>query len=742
MVKGFFSSSELQLIKSPTLGVPRCGACKLYKMGCNSPKMKPTGEGKKRILIVGEGPGCIAGESLVEVAFRDRSIYPNGIPIKDLLGKSGFYVYSFDIKNQKLSINKVLRVWKTGRKKLFEVTYEWSYVEGKQKKIIRKSVCVTSNHKFLIKKAISHDPFLGIKENRDYVSIDDGLKIGYSIQPFHTRLGEYVKVGAFSKLMILEHRLLLEFKLRRSLVYKEECYHKNKNKHDNSWDNLEVQTIANHSMEVNPMDRKEARENHAIIVKSSGYRENISNVMKNIFKDPNVYNKRLDEIRKSSSKIKETVKRRYQEPCFYYKYLLGRLKSCKNIDSKWVENKFKRKFLNESFPQIDNHKVISIRYVGLGDVYDMEVEEHHNFAVNGIFVHNSSEDREGVQFIGITGQILRGVLSDIGIDVERDCWLTNSVICWPHTPGFKNRTPTLKEIEYCRPNLLNTVQELDPNVVVLLGGVAVHSLIGNYWKDEGKPTIWKWTGWQIPLHKPNIWICPTWHPSFVSRSKDDLVVKKFFRKHLENAVSLDKKPWNGNPPDFRSRVRTIINPEEASEAIEEIIRKKPKLASFDYETTTLKPDGKYSEIDCCSICDGDVSISYPWYGPAIKSTQKFLKDKDIGKIGFNIKFEDRWTRRQFGHKVINWKWDGMIAAHVLDNRKGICGLKFQSFVLLGQGNYDNHISPYLKSIKPGCNEVNRVKEIGIRQRLLYCGMDSLLEYEVAIKQMRKFGIYL
>ena len=36
-----------------------------------------------------------------------------------------------------------------------------------------------------------------------------------------------------------------------------------------------------------------------------------------------------------------------------------------------------------------NHKVISIEYVGYRPIYDLEVEDTHNFAVNGIFIHNS-----------------------------------------------------------------------------------------------------------------------------------------------------------------------------------------------------------------------------------------------------------------------------------------------------------------------------------------------------------------
>jgi len=35
-----------------------------------------------------------------------------------------------------------------------------------------------------------------------------------------------------------------------------------------------------------------------------------------------------------------------------------------------------------------NHKVVSVEFVGNRDVYNMEVEGTHNFAANGIYVHN------------------------------------------------------------------------------------------------------------------------------------------------------------------------------------------------------------------------------------------------------------------------------------------------------------------------------------------------------------------
>lgn len=57
-MKGFFTSAIWQGEKQTSVArLPECGRCGLYKAGCTSPKMEPTGEGERSILFVGEAPG-------------------------------------------------------------------------------------------------------------------------------------------------------------------------------------------------------------------------------------------------------------------------------------------------------------------------------------------------------------------------------------------------------------------------------------------------------------------------------------------------------------------------------------------------------------------------------------------------------------------------------------------------------------------------------------------------------------
>lgn len=348
-----------------------------------------------------------------------------------------------------------------------------------------------------------------------------------------------------------------------------------------------------------------------------------------------------------------------------------------------------------------------------------------------------SEDRTGIPMSGGMGQFLREELGHLGVDMDRDCWRTNAQICY----DSEKRKPK-KVIEFCRPNLLNTIKELQPTTIILMGGAAIESLIGHLWK-ESVGTVGRWVGWQIPNHKPNCWITPTYNPAHLMRAEGrDPVTLMDFRAHLRAAVALDGVPHPNGPPDYERAVEPILDATRAAERIRAGMRHS-RLAAFDFEATCLKPDGPAFEIVCCSICfDGQETISFPWHGAVIPAMLEFLTDTGIGKIAANLKYEARVCKARLGIDVAGWAFDTMQAAHVLDPRPKISGLKFQAFCKLGCPDYNHHIAPLLESREDGGNAPNRIREIAMRQLLVYCGVDSLLEYELAMIQSRELGIDL
>ena len=151
----------------------------------------------------------------------------------------------------------------------------------------------------------------------------------------------------------------------------------------------------------------------------------------------------------------------------------------------------------------------------------------------------------------------------------------------------------------------------------------------------------------------------------------------------------------------------------------------------------MKPDGQGTEIISCALCwKGKRTIAYPWSGEAIQATSDILKTP-VPKVAANLKFEDRWSRAILEHRVRGWVWDTMIAAHVLDYRPNVTGLKFQSFVHLGAESYDERIKPFLKVKEK--SRFNRIKELDLKDLLLYNGLDSFFEDKLAVIQTKLFG---
>jgi uracil-DNA glycosylase family 4 len=342
------------------------------------------------------------------------------------------------------------------------------------------------------------------------------------------------------------------------------------------------------------------------------------------------------------------------------------------------------------------------------------------------------EDEEGTQLIGKSGLYLREVLDEIGISLDKDCWKTNAVICRPP----KNMVDDV-HIESCRPNLNKAIKELNPITIILLGGSPVKSLIGQLWKaGEAPGGIGRWAGWQIPSQQLNAWICPTFHPAYLLR-KHDTALDLWFKRHLESAFVLEERPWTDGVLDLAKQVECVYEADKAAKILRRMTERGGTVA-FDYETNMLKPDHRDAQIVCCSVCwEGKKTIAFPWHGEAIKAMEELLISP-IAKIGANIKFEERWTRKEFGHGVRNWVWDGMVTSHVLDYRPLITSVKFQSFVLMGQAGYDMVVGPYLHSDGGGYKK-NRIKELDLGTLLVYNGMDSICEYLVAQKQMKAMG---
>jgi DNA polymerase len=85
----------------------------------------------------------------------------------------------------------------------------------------------------------------------------------------------------------------------------------------------------------------------------------------------------------------------------------------------------------------------------------------------------ADEDRQGLPFVGVSGQLLDRMLAAIGLD-RSSAYITN-LLSW-RPPG--NRTPTSTEIAACLPFVERHIELVDPQYLLLLGGSAAKTLLG------------------------------------------------------------------------------------------------------------------------------------------------------------------------------------------------------------------------------------------------------------------------
>ncbi len=89
------------------------------------------------------------------------------------------------------------------------------------------------------------------------------------------------------------------------------------------------------------------------------------------------------------------------------------------------------------------------------------------------------EDRTGRPFVGRSGELLTKLIQEIGLRRE-DVFITSVLKSRP--PG--NRTPRREEVNACISYLDRQIEVIRPRVIVLLGGVAVSSVIGPWRMSE------------------------------------------------------------------------------------------------------------------------------------------------------------------------------------------------------------------------------------------------------------------
>ncbi|WP_459617593.1 uracil-DNA glycosylase [Bordetella sp. 2513F-2] len=122
----------------------------------------------------------------------------------------------------------------------------------------------------------------------------------------------------------------------------------------------------------------------------------------------------------------------------------------------------------------------------------------------------AEEDRQGLPFVGRSGQLLDAMLASVGMSRERDVYIANVIKCRP--PG--NRNPTPEEIAACGPYLMRQISLLQPERILVLGRFAAQTLLGTdatIGSLRGRAHAVEIDGRRIP-------IVVSYHPAYLLRS--------------------------------------------------------------------------------------------------------------------------------------------------------------------------------------------------------------------------------
>lgn len=118
----------------------------------------------------------------------------------------------------------------------------------------------------------------------------------------------------------------------------------------------------------------------------------------------------------------------------------------------------------------------------------------------------ADEDIQGIPFVGKAGKLMNQAFHGIGIERD-DVYIANIVKCRPPM----NRNPEQDEITACLNYLRNQVMLVKPKIIVLLGNVALKTILGKEYSITASRGKW--------IEKKGIRYMPTFHPAALLRDE-------------------------------------------------------------------------------------------------------------------------------------------------------------------------------------------------------------------------------
>ena len=145
----------------------------------------------------------------------------------------------------------------------------------------------------------------------------------------------------------------------------------------------------------------------------------------------------------------------------------------------------------------------------------------------------ADEDAQGEPFVGKAGQLLTKIIKAMGFARE-EVYIANVLKCRPDTPHqqYGNRPPTPREMQTCRPYLMEQIDIIQPKVIVALGAVAVEGLLGT--RAPMRELRGRWNEFNgTPL-------MITYHPAYLLRNQSPAEKRKVWEDMMQVLDKLEK----------------------------------------------------------------------------------------------------------------------------------------------------------------------------------------------------------
>lgn len=294
-----------------------------------------------------------------------------------------------------------------------------------------------------------------------------------------------------------------------------------------------------------------------------------------------------------------------------------------------------------------------------------------------------TEDEEDEQFVGESGQLLRARIPKNWQDRVR--W-NNTVRCRPP----KNRLPTERETECCRPFVSEDIAKHKPKAVFGFGATPL-SWVG----VSGSISDWRGRRTPVNIGGHACWYYAFHHPAYLLRLRKFRGKPSLIGSELERAFVFDLKRAFAEVeslPDavihdekmVREGVEILTGETGDLERLKNLLAwaKRQKLVGVDYETQGLRPYQEDARILTIGSGTKDLSFAFAlhhreakWKPSELKLVEDLWVDflmSDVLKVVHQLAFEQEWSAVVWGNKVLRGgEWGDTISqAAVIDERKG------------------------------------------------------------------------